>query len=147
MPWLAAGQPTDMRAAPNRSAPGKAMPDHTPGELRSTRATDGARLEYEVAGSGPPLVMLHGLLASRFAFSRQRNEFAAHYRLIMISARGHDGSDNVLPADYGLGTSDLEDLCTVLEAERVDRASLFAHSSGGATAFMFACRWPERVAR
>jgi 3-oxoadipate enol-lactonase len=118
-----------------------------PGEVRSARAPDGARIQYEVVGDGPPLVMLHGLLAGRFAFSRQREEFANRYRLIMISARGHDGSDAILPANYGLGTSDLDDLRAVLDAERVDRVSLFAHSSGGATAFVFACRSPERVVR
>jgi pimeloyl-ACP methyl ester carboxylesterase len=123
------------------------MPDQKPGEVRWVRAADGARLEYEVVGDGPPLVMLHGLLASRFAFSRQRDEFANRYRLIMISARGHDGSNNRLPANYGLGTSDLDDLHAVLDAERVDRVRLFAHSSGGATAFVFACRSPERVVR
>jgi len=119
----------------------------TPGELRAVRAGDGARLEYEVVGSGPPLVMLHGILASRFAFSRQRAELAEKFRLILVSARGHDGSEGRLPQNYGVGGSDVDDLCTVLAAEGVERISLLAHSSGGATGFVFACRYPERVAR
>lgn len=40
------------------------QPDRTPGELRALSSFDGARLEYEVAGTGPPLIMLHGLLAA-----------------------------------------------------------------------------------
>jgi 3-oxoadipate enol-lactonase len=134
-------------------AGGRAMSDQSrradqkPGEVRSVRAPDGARIEYEVVGTGPPLVMLHGLLASRFAFSRQRTEFADHYRLIMLSARGHDGSDTIVPANYGLGLSDVDDLRAVLDAEQLECVNLFAHSSGGATAFVFARQSPERVAR
>jgi 2-succinyl-6-hydroxy-2,4-cyclohexadiene-1-carboxylate synthase len=118
-----------------------------PGEVRTARASDGARLEYEVVGSGPPLVMLHGILASRFAFSRQRAEFAQKFRLILLSARGHDGSEGRLPQNYGVGSSDVDDLCTVLAAEGLERISLLGHSSGGATGFVFACRHPQRVAR
>jgi len=116
------------------------------GEVRAARLSDGASLEYEVLGDGPPLVMLHGFISGRFTFSRQRREFAARHRLIMVSARGHDGSDGRLPANYGAGTSDIEDLRAVLDAEGLERFSLVAHSSGGATGFVFACRYPERVA-
>ena len=62
------------------------------GDIRSVRAADGAKLEYEIVGDGPPLVMLHGFLANRFAFSRQRAELAAQYRLILIGFRGSAGS-------------------------------------------------------
>jgi pimeloyl-ACP methyl ester carboxylesterase len=118
-----------------------------PGDVRSVRAPDGALLEYEVVGSGPPLVMLHGILSGRFSFSRQRGDLANRHRLIMLSARGHDGSENRLPANYGAGSSGVDDLCTVLAVERLDRVSLFGHSAGGVTAFVFACRYPERMQR
>jgi pimeloyl-ACP methyl ester carboxylesterase len=118
-----------------------------PGEVRSVRAVDGARLEYEVVGSGPPLVMLHGILSGRASFSRQRAEFANHHRLFLISARGHDGSDGLVSADYGAGSSGVDDLRTILDAEGLDRANLFGHSGGGVTALVFACRFPERVER
>jgi pimeloyl-ACP methyl ester carboxylesterase len=117
------------------------------GEIRSVIARDGARLEYEVAGSGPPLIMLHGFLSGRRAFSRQRPFLAERFRLIIPSGRGHDGSTNKVPAEYGAGMSDMDDLGTVLEAEHIDRISLLGHSSGGATAFVFACAHPDRVAR
>lgn len=121
--------------------------EQRPGELRSVRAADGPSLEYEVVGSGPPLVMLHGILAGRSSFSRQRSEFADRHRLIMLSARGHDGSERQLPASYGVGASGVDDLRAVLDAEQLARVSLFGHSGGGATAFVFACRYPDRVER
>jgi hypothetical protein len=92
-------------------------PTQRPGEVRSARAADGARLEYEVVGSGPPLVMLHGILSGRASFSRQRAQLANYHRLILLSARGHDGSDGLLPANYGAGLSGVDDLRTILDAE------------------------------
>jgi pimeloyl-ACP methyl ester carboxylesterase len=118
-----------------------------PTELRSIQSFDNARLEYEVAGSGPPLVMLHGVLAGRRTFSRQLVSLSERFRLVIPSARGHDGSDMKLPPTYGAGSSDVDDLVAVLKAEHANRVSLLGHSSGGATAFVFACRHPDRVER
>lgn len=124
-----------------------AQPDRTPGELRALCSFDGARLEYEVAGTGPALVMLHGLLAGRQTFSRQRVALAGQRRLLMLSARGHDGSDALLPAGYGVGNSDVDDLCALLAVEQVERCDFVAHSSGAATALVFTVRYPQRVRR
>jgi pimeloyl-ACP methyl ester carboxylesterase len=117
------------------------------GEIRSVLASDGVRLEYEIAGSGPPLVMLHGFLSGRRTFSRQRSYLTGLFRLIIPSGRGHDGSGREVPANYGVETSDIDDLNAVLNAENVDRLSLLGHSSGGATAFVFARANPDRVTR
>jgi pimeloyl-ACP methyl ester carboxylesterase len=122
-------------------------PTERPGEIRFVRSADGAQLEYEIVGAGPPLVMLHGILSGRASFSRQRAELADHHRLILLSARGHDGSEAILPTNYGVGSSGVDDLQTLLDVEGIDRASLFGHSGGGVTAFVFACRSPERVER
>lgn len=121
--------------------------DRQPEDVRCARAFDGARLTYEVTGNGPPLVMLHGVLTGRASFSRQRAALSEHHQLVLPSARGHDGSEWRLPTNYGVGTSDVDDLCAVLDTERFNRVSLIGHSSGGATAFVFACRYPERVSR
>ena len=115
-------------------------------DVRSVQTADNARLEYEIVGSGPPLVLLHGILSGRHGFSRQRAALADQHRLILLSARGHDGSENHLPAHYGAGSSGVDDLRAVLDAEQLDRVSLFGHSAGGVTAFVFACRYPDRVA-
>lgn len=122
------------------------MPDQAT-ELRSLSAPDGARLEYEIVGEGPPLVMLHGILAGRSSFSRQRTELSKQHRLIMLSARGHDGSESRLPSNYGAGVSGVDDLLALLDAERLDRVNLFGHSAGGVTAFVLASRFPDRVSR
>jgi len=91
--------------------------------------------------------MLHGILFGGASFAGQRTEFADRFRLVVISARGHDGSDALLPANYGAASSGVDDLQTILDAESLTRVSLFGHSGGGVTAFTFACRFPERVER
>lgn len=116
-------------------------------DVRFVKSFDGARIEYEIEGDGPPLAMLHGQLSSRRTFSRQCAVLAERFRLILVSLRGHDGSDVVIPPNYGVGSSDVDDLRVILDAEQVDRFSLLGHSSGGAAAFVFACQSPERVAR
>jgi len=114
---------------------------------RLARAADGARLEYEVSGDGPPLLLLHGVLASRTTFSRNVPALAEHFRLILPSFRGHDGSDATLPDDYGAATSDVDDVRAVLAAEGIAACHVLGHSSGGATAFALACRHPALVRR
>ena len=117
------------------------------GEFRSIKINDGGFLDYEVIGEGPPLVMLHGFLANRSTFSRQLQSFAEHYQLILLNLRGCAGSNYAVPSNYGLTTSDLEDLSAILDAENIESANLFAHSSGGATAFALARNVPSRVDR
>lgn len=121
--------------------------DPAQASVRSLRLRDGSRLEYEVTGDGPPLMILHGFLAGRRAFSRQVTAFAQRFRVIVLSARGHDGSDATQPAGYGAAASDVDDVRALMAAEKVERAHFIAHSSGGATAFAVALRHPSSVDR
>ena len=117
-----------------------------PSTVKRLRAPDGAAIEYEILGSGEPLVMLHGTFVGRRAFSRQR-ELAERYRLVLVSARGHDNSELLIPRDYGLATTEKNDVHAVAEAEGLKRFSLLGHSTGGAVAFAYCREFPERVKR
>jgi len=101
-------------------------------------AADGTKIEYEVLGSGPPLVLLHGGFAGRSTYSRQRS-LAARYRLILLSSRGHDGTEGTLSTEFGFDKTEVEDTCAVLDAafsrarrfpERVDKLVLIEPWSG-----------------
>mgnify|MGYP006412772397 FL=1 len=127
----------------------------TGNEVRTVRADDGVDLRYEVvvhddasaADHALPIVLLHGALAGRRTFSRQHQALASIGRLIVPSIRGHDGSELTLPPDYGIATSDIRDLCAVLDTEGVERLHQIGHSSGGATAFAFAQAFADRIER
>jgi pimeloyl-ACP methyl ester carboxylesterase len=59
--------------------------------VQHVTASDGARIAYEDEGSGRPLVMLHGLMAHRGFFEKQR-VLAGEFRLLRIDLRGHGSS-------------------------------------------------------
>ena len=102
------------------------MTNQVPQVIKVITALDGVVLEYEVLGIGEPVVILHGVCDSRGAVSRQR-ELADRYRLILPSFRGHDNSGKGLPTDYGIATSELRDLCSILDAEGVTRFHLIVN--------------------
>ena len=66
-------------------------------DVLKTHSADGVELQYEILGEGPPLVLLHGGLVGRSAFSRMREDIAKVFTMILPSSRGHDGTDLTLP--------------------------------------------------
>ena len=59
--------------------------------LKQIMTSDGIAVFHEDQGSGRPLVMLHGLMAHRGFFMRQR-KLASDFRLILVDLRGHGRS-------------------------------------------------------
>lgn len=113
---------------------------------RTAIAPDGVELRYAVTGSGAPVVFLHGTFGSRDDFRRQL-PLAARFRLILRDLRGHNSSEARVPPDYALDTTEVADLDAVLDAEGLNRAHIVGHSTGGAIAYAYALKRPERVAR
>jgi len=113
---------------------------------RTAIAADGAILRYAVTGQGAPVVFLHGTFGSRDDFRRQL-PLASRFRLILRDLRGHNGSEPRVPPDYALDTTEIADLDAVLDAESLARAHIVGHSTGGAIAYAYALKRPERVRR
>jgi pimeloyl-ACP methyl ester carboxylesterase len=101
-------------------------------------------LSIDDAGGGDPLVLLHGLTATRrYVLQGSRLLQREGFRVISYDARGHGESD---PGD-GYDYSDLAaDLVSVLESRGVGSAVLIGHSMGAATAVRVALARPELVA-
>jgi pimeloyl-ACP methyl ester carboxylesterase len=101
-------------------------------------------LAGEEAGEGAPVVLLHGLTATRrYVVMGSRNLERGGHRVVMYDARGHGRSD---PGD-GYGYRELaSDLLVVLDERGIDRAVLAGASMGAHTAVRFAVQHPERVA-
>lgn len=118
------------------------------GEPRFVTASDGVQLQHEVVGTGDEwIVFLPGGFAARDTFGRQVRVLADRYRLLLRDLRGHNGSEVRLPPDYSIPTTEVDDTLRVLDAAGIDRTHVIAHSSGGAFAFAFARRHPERIRR
>jgi pimeloyl-ACP methyl ester carboxylesterase len=97
-------------------------------------------------GNTPPLVLLHGLSATRRnVVQGSRHLVRRGYRLVAYDARGHGSSDPAPdPEAYGYG--DLQsDLRAVLDELAIERPVLAGSSMGAATAMAFALENPERV--
>ena len=107
---------------------------------------DGVSLAVEDAGEGSPVVLLHGLTATRryVVMGSSLLERTGH-RVVAYDARGHGESSPALDrAAYGYEdlTSDLE---AVLDALEIERAVLAGASMGAHTLLRFALNKPDRV--
>jgi len=121
------------------------MPDGTSRAFEALGA-DGARLSGEQSGTGTPIVLLHGLTATRrYVVMGSRALERSGHRVIAYDARGH-GHSGPAP-DTDAYTYELlgEDLGAVLDALEVERAVLAGASMGAQTALRFALDHPERV--
>jgi pimeloyl-ACP methyl ester carboxylesterase len=105
----------------------------------------GARIFYHQLGSGPDLVMIHGLAANHaFWFTPVGFMLKQRYRLTLVDLRGHGRSSMPLRGYSSLDMAiDLEEL---LERLQIARPILAGHSFGGNVALHFAARHPDRVA-
>lgn len=105
----------------------------------------GERFRYDDAGSGPPLVLLHGLGASAEDWEMQIPAFSRRFRVIAPDLRGFGGSAR------GSGRLSIPrfaaDVWALLQALGVERFALVGHSMGGAVALQLALEHPQAVTR
>lgn len=123
--------------------PASARPQPVPLRVEPVR---GLSLAGESAGDGPPIVLLHGLTATRRnVVQGSRHLGSRGFRLVGYDARGH-GESGPAPDPGGYEYSDLEsDLAAVLGVLELERVVLAGSSMGAATALRFALGQPDRV--
>src|SRR3954462_7004291 len=94
---------------------------------------DGVLLSGEEAGQGSPVVLLHGLTATRrYVVMGSRALERDGHRVIAYDARAHGHSDGAKdPEDYGYARL-ADDLLSVLDDRGVERAVLAGGPAGGA---------------
>src|SRR4051812_45803646 len=105
----------------------------------------GHAVSYRTAGSGPPLVLLHGIANSSQTWEPVADGLAEHFTVIAPDLLGH-GASATPRGDYSLGAhaSGVRDLLTALGHERV---TVVGHSLGGGIAMQFSYQFPERTER
>jgi pimeloyl-ACP methyl ester carboxylesterase len=103
-------------------------------------------LSGDSTGDGAPLVLAHGLTATRRnVVQGSRHLLGRGWRLVGYDARGH-GESSPAPDRDAYEYADLAaDLETVFDAQGFDSAALAGSSMGAATAVRFALDHPERV--
>ena len=114
------------------------------GEL--VRVGEDEMLRVEVAGSGPTLVLIPGLMGSAYGFRKIVGPLQeAGYRVAVIEPLGIGGSSRPQDADYSL-TAQADRVGAVLQSLDAGPAVVVAHSVGASIAMRLAYRHPERVA-
>lgn len=106
---------------------------------------DGGELEYEVRGTGEPVLLIHGaILADAFSPLLALPRLTDHYQLIHYHRRGFAGSSrHAGPCSIAQQAVDARAL---LDHLGIERAHIVGHSYGGAIALELALDAPERVA-
>jgi pimeloyl-ACP methyl ester carboxylesterase len=101
---------------------------------------NGARLYYEAAGAGHPLIMSHAGIANMHYWDDQWEPFAREYRVVRYDIRGY-GKSVMPPGPYDVRA----DLYALMRALGIDRAYLMGASIGGGLVIDFALEHPEMV--
>jgi pimeloyl-ACP methyl ester carboxylesterase len=116
-----------------------------PRHIEAAAAIAGGTLAYTIAGSGEPILLVHGLGGSRRTWRYVIDVLAATHTVIAPDLPGHGDSD--APAgDYSLGAhaAALRDLLVALG---FPAATVIGHSLGGGVGMQFAYQFPDRISR
>ncbi|MGD9924074.1 MAG: alpha/beta fold hydrolase [Pseudorhodoplanes sp.] len=106
---------------------------------------NGVELFYEEAGTGRPLIFVHGYASDFRRNEPQLRYFSRRYRTVSFSMRGYEPSDT--PKDVSKYGFDIvvEDLKGLLDALKIDKAHICGFSMGGEISLSFGMKYPDRV--
>jgi 2-hydroxy-6-oxo-6-(2'-carboxyphenyl)-hexa-2,4-dienoate hydrolase len=110
---------------------------------------DGIQTRYFEAGSGPPLVLIHGgqfgHYYNAYHWSLNFDDLSSRFRVYALDRLGQGYTDNPKRAgDYTM-TQTIEHVYRFLCAAGIEKAVLMGHSRGALVAARIACDYPERA--
>lgn len=106
----------------------------------------GAKVHYQRAGEGRPLLLLHGLVGSAKNWRRNISFLSRDSDVYAIDLFNMGESERVPGLDAGLEAT-ADRLVAYMDALGLQEADIAGHSHGGAVAMMLAARHPDRVRR
>ena len=109
------------------------------------RTIHGYKRAFRIAGSGPALLLIHGIGDNSTTWNSVQANLAQQFTVIAPDLLGHGQSDKPR-ADYSVAAyaNGMRDLLSVLDIERV---TIVGHSLGGGVAMQFAYQFPHLVDR
>jgi pimeloyl-ACP methyl ester carboxylesterase len=104
----------------------------------------GARVHYLRAGSGRPILLIHGLVGSSENWRNNIDALAKDAGVYAIDLVNTGKSQRVAGLDAGLWAT-ANRIVSIMDALNLAEADIVAHSHGGAVALMLAALRPRRV--
>lgn len=105
---------------------------------------NGINLYYEIYGSGPPLVLLHGNGGSIAGRANMLPKLSEKYKVIAIDSRCHGKSGCSKELNYEMMAADVNSLLNEL---KIDSAFIWGHSDGGIIGLIMGYEYPAKVKR
>ena len=116
-------------------------------DARTVDVAPGVALRTETAGTGTPLVLLHGFPQTRHMWRHVAADLAHDHRVVVPDLRGYGDSDKpaaTSPDVYAKRTM-AADVVALADALEIDRFALVGHDRGALVAFRAALDHPDRV--
>jgi pimeloyl-ACP methyl ester carboxylesterase len=104
----------------------------------------GVKVHYQRAGTGRPLLLLHGLVGSARNWRQNIRFLSRNSSVYAVDLFNMGESERVPGLDAGLEAT-ADRLAACMDALGLAEADIAGHSHGGAVAMMFAARHPDRV--
>jgi pimeloyl-ACP methyl ester carboxylesterase len=111
---------------------------------KKLRTKEGRTICYREAGSGTPLVLVHGIGSRAFSWEAQLASAALRYRVIAWDAPGYGESDP-FPDEKPKAEDYAHALAALLDGLGIKQAHVVGHSLGAIMAGSFARLYPDRV--
>jgi pimeloyl-ACP methyl ester carboxylesterase len=103
----------------------------------------GVRIRYVVAGTGEPVILIHGFSASAEMWTELETDLTRDYRVIALDCRGHGKSGKPHdPKAYGIEM--VNDVTRLMDHLGLRRAHIVGYSMGGSIALKMLLVHPER---
>lgn len=119
------------------------LESHTP---VAVKLAHGVELHHVTAGTGTPLVFVHGAMGDWRSWAPQWPAFVSRYRCTSYSRRYSHPNRNDMPSPDHSALLEAEDLLALLDALDIQQAVLVASSYGAFTALALAVAHAQRVA-
>lgn len=100
------------------------------------------QLFFRKSGTGPSLIILHGLYGSSDNWYSIARELSDTFTVYLVDQRNHGNSPHDPEHNYAILAADLNEF---MQQHHIEKALIMGHSMGGKTALFFGLKYPEKV--